>query len=236
MGNYTVYKHTGPTGKVYIGITRRRPSKRYDNGKGYVHCPHFSAAIKKHGWSAFSHEIIAEDLTKEEAEQREIVLIAEYKSNDRRYGYNTDSGGSAPGRMSEETRRKIAEHMLGDKNPTRRLGHPFKGKKHTEETKLLMSAKAKARVGRVVSQETRARLRRIQKKRAVVDLETRTVYEGIHEAAEATGAEATKICAVCKGKRKTTRGKRWAYYIAEEKGQSAAIEALKLEILKGAKR
>lgn len=32
----TVYKHTSPSGKVYIGITGREPKLRWDNGNGYL--------------------------------------------------------------------------------------------------------------------------------------------------------------------------------------------------------
>lgn len=211
MDNYTVYKHTGPTGKVYIGITKRAPRKRFDNGRGYAHCPHFSAAIAKHGWPAFRSEILLTGLTKEEAEAEEVRLIAEYKSNDRRYGYNTEAGGSAPGRMSEESRRKIAAGMMGDKNPTRRYGHPMRGKRHTPESRAKMSASAKARTGRVCTPETRAILREAQARKAVRCVDTGAEFSGIHEAAEATGLDATRICAVCKGKRKSTGGLRWEY-------------------------
>lgn len=31
--NYTVYKHTSPIGKVYIGITKMNPIRRWSNGK-----------------------------------------------------------------------------------------------------------------------------------------------------------------------------------------------------------
>lgn len=211
MENYTVYKHTSPSGKVYIGITKRKPAKRFDGGRGYKHCPHFSAAIAKYGWDAFEHVILHTGLTKEEAEQREIELIAKYQATDRRYGYNADRGGSAPGRMSEETRQKMAAHMMGDLNPTRRYGHPMQGKKHTEESRQKMSESAKARTGRVVTAETRQKLRQSEKTTPVRDVETGVVYAGIHEAAEATGLTATKICAVCKGRRNTTGGKRWEY-------------------------
>lgn len=216
MKPYTVYKHIGPTGKIYIGITRKRPEQRWDNGKGYKHSPHFWAAIQKYGWHDFEHEILASGLTKKEAEQMEVELIAKHHSTDRRFGYNADHGGSAPGRMSAETRRKLAAHMLGDLNPTRRLGHPFKGKHHSEEARAKMSAAAKARVGRIVTTETRQKLRAAQAKRPVVCITTGAEYAGIHEAANATGLSATRICAVCKGRRKTTGGLRWVYKIVKE--------------------
>ena len=44
---YTVYKHTCPNGKIYIGITSMPVEKRWDCGRGYAKNPHFSAAIKK---------------------------------------------------------------------------------------------------------------------------------------------------------------------------------------------
>lgn len=220
MNTYTVYRLTSPSGKVYIGITKRRPEKRWDSGRGYAHCPHMGAAIKKYGWGSFERDILATGLPKEEAEQKEIQLIAEYRSDDRRYGYNTDKGGSAPGRMSAETRAKLSEHMRGDNNPTRRYGHPFQGRHHTAESKRRMSMAAKARTGRVVTAETRQRLREAEQKRPVKCVDTGVVYAGIHEAAEACGCAATKICAVCKGKRKTTGGYRWEYVIKEARNNA----------------
>ena len=53
-----------------------------------------------------SHILVA---TKEEAEQMEIKLIAEYKSNQREFGYNIANGGNTIGKHSEETKRKISE-------------------------------------------------------------------------------------------------------------------------------
>ena len=59
---YTVYKHTSPSGKVYIGITSIDPAKRWK--QGYSHNKHFSMAIKKYGWENIKSEIIASGLTK----------------------------------------------------------------------------------------------------------------------------------------------------------------------------
>lgn len=232
MRFYVVYKHTDPEGLVYIGITRKLPRKRFDYGRGYSHNRRFNEAIERIGWENFQHDILAEGLTKEEAEALEAQYIAEYQSTNPVYGYNVKTGGTYGKGITEEARRHLSEIMRGDNNPSRRFGSPMKGKKHDEATRQKMSAKASARVGRIVTAETRAKLRGVQKKRAVIDLETGTVYNGIHEAAEATELQATKICAVCKGKRNTTGGKRWAYYNEKEKGQDGALEALRLEIVK----
>lgn len=35
MNNYCVYKHTSPSGKVYIGITNQKPTRRWREGEGY---------------------------------------------------------------------------------------------------------------------------------------------------------------------------------------------------------
>ena len=37
MKSYTVYKHTSPSGKVYIGITCRKPEYRWNHGN-VTHC------------------------------------------------------------------------------------------------------------------------------------------------------------------------------------------------------
>lgn len=35
---WTVYKHTSPSGKVYVGITNQPILKRWKNGLGYISC------------------------------------------------------------------------------------------------------------------------------------------------------------------------------------------------------
>ena len=90
---YIVYKHTAPNGKVYIGVTSQEPNRRWRDGEGYRRHPHFWNAIQKYGWDSFQHEILIEDLTIDEAAAEEQRLIAEYKSNYPRYGYNMNSGG-----------------------------------------------------------------------------------------------------------------------------------------------
>lgn len=126
MDTYTVYMHTNKiNGKRYIGITSQKSVKiRWKRGSGYSKQKRFYTAIKHYGWDCFEHEILFEGLTKEEAEAKEEELIKEYRSNDKRYGYNIENGGVIH-KLSEEQK----EHL-------RVLGI---GRKHSEETKAKMS-------------------------------------------------------------------------------------------------
>ena len=129
--NYTVYKHTSPSGKVYIGITGIEVENRWQKGRGYKGQVFYNA-IEKYGWDNILHEIVAENLTKEEAEYMEVELIAKYKSTDSKYGYNVANGGNSNGKHSEETKQKIRDVNIG--------------KTHTKETKQKISSKNKGKV------------------------------------------------------------------------------------------
>ena len=114
-GCYTVYMHISPSGKRYIGITSKNPpEKRWKkNGYGYKKNEYFYRAISKYSWSNFKHEILFSGLTKEEAEQKEIELIACYKSDDKHHGYNVAHGGNCKGKVADETKRKISISNIG---------------------------------------------------------------------------------------------------------------------------
>lgn len=105
---YTVYMHTSPSKKRYIGITSLPAKRRWSNGNGYK-SQMFYRAIEKYGWDNFKHEILFEGLTKEDAENKEIELIRFYKTDNCNYGYNVDHGGFSVGRMSDETKNKLSE-------------------------------------------------------------------------------------------------------------------------------
>jgi len=93
--SYCVYKHTNLiNGKVYIGITCQDPKARWSYGHGYCKNEYFYRSIKKYGWNTgFSHEILYEDLTCEEACEKEIELIAYHNSTNPNFGYNHSNGG-----------------------------------------------------------------------------------------------------------------------------------------------
>lgn len=140
---YTVYCHTNKiNGKCYIGITRQEVEKRWLNGQGYSKNSHFYNAIKKYGWNNFKHEILYTNLTKEEAEQKEIELIAKLHSNEREFGYNIENGGNSIGRVSVETKQKLREINMGESNPMygkRGKMCPNYGRKASEKTRRKIS-------------------------------------------------------------------------------------------------
>ena len=90
---WSVYKHTTPNGKIYIGITSKEPKYRWNSGHGYRKCKRFWNAIVKYGWLNIKHDILYTNLTKTDAENLEKKLIGQYQSNDPKYGYNIMPGG-----------------------------------------------------------------------------------------------------------------------------------------------
>lgn len=89
---YKIYKHTTPSNKVYIGLTRLQVQKRWCNGKHYNR--YFTKAIEKYGWNNIKHEIIENKLSYEEACQKERYYIKKYESQNRQKGYNIMNGGT----------------------------------------------------------------------------------------------------------------------------------------------
>lgn len=141
---YIVYKHTSPSNKVYIGITYLKPERRWRiDGSGYKSSKYFYNAIQKYGWDNFKHEILFDGLTKEEAEQKEIELIAYYDSTNHEKGYNISHGGNSVSKHNEETKRKISESRRG-----KYIGEnsSFYGRHHSDKTRLILSQIAKERL------------------------------------------------------------------------------------------
>lgn len=205
--SYCVYKHTSPSGKVYIGISGIDPLKRWNCGCGYRSNRYFDSAIKKYGWKNFEHEILKDGLEKEEAELAERLLISQYKSHLKDYGYNIDLGGFSIGKASESTRKKQSEsakNHIGEKNN-------FYGKRHSDEALKLMSEAKKgiSRPREHVENAARARWIRVYQK----DIDGNIVaeYDSIIAAAEAVNAFPQNIQRACKKRRLTCRGYVWDY-------------------------
>lgn len=216
---YTVYKHTTPSGKAYIGITSLPLHRRtYNAGSGYRRNPYFYKAIKKYGWENISHEILFTGLNKEDACKKEIELIALYDTTNPEKGYNISTGGEwgAYGthhEISQETREKISKKLK--ENPARH----WQGKKFSEETKRKMSL---SRTGQKRGEETKRKMREARSKQkppraiAVICIDTGVIYSNAVEASKATGCNSSSIRRVCKGEYEHTHNLRFAYLEREE--------------------
>lgn len=216
---YCVYKHTAPNSKVYIGITRQNPVKRWQNGRGYLdsHNKHFYNAILRYGWNNFRHDILFCGLTKAEAEAYECRLIAEYRSTDPSYGYNQENGGSHHGRDTEAIRQKKAEAKKGPKNPMYGknvfYGTPcdVSGSKHPMYGRR---GQSNPRFGTHHSTEAIEKMRAHgANNKAVQCIETGAIYRSAEEAGRAVGISGNGIAGCCKNKPhyNTAGGYHWRY-------------------------
>ena len=112
MNNYKVYIHKFPNGKAYVGITRQEPKVRWGGGNGYVRNEYMHRAIKKYGWENIEHIILFDGLSEEDACEIEKSLIKKYRTNEKEFGYNIESGGQCSN-LAESTKQKLREAHIG---------------------------------------------------------------------------------------------------------------------------
>ena len=188
---YSVYKHTFPNDKIYIGITGKNPIYRWNNGNGYKNTsPFMYNAIRKFGWENIRHEILFENLTQKEAENKEIELIAFYKSCDKNFGYNLKSGGNC-GKHCQLTKEKISKHC--------------KGKILSQETKNKISKSRKQLYRYGMPNQWKPIVQLDKQLNKIKD------YSSMTEASISLNIKLPNISACCNGKRKTAGGYIWQY-------------------------
>lgn len=204
MNKYYVYCHTNKiNNKKYIGITMQKPSIRWGSkGQGYIKCPKFWKAIQKYGWNNFEHEILFKNLSQEEASQKEVELIKQYKTSDGNFGYNLTSGGERHYHFTEEVKQKLREQKIGEKNPQY-------GTHRTEEEKEYLR-NAMKEIGKNGGNHCKK----------VRCIETNIIYYSCQEAARNTGTgrtrQATHIAEVCNKKRNSCNGYTWEWVIEND--------------------
>lgn len=212
QNNYKIYLLLFPNNKVYVGLTKRKPSERWQNGKGYKSQKRISSAIAKYGWENIQHIILYDNLSYHQACEKEIEQIKFYHSTERKFGYNCSTGGekSAIGfKHTEESKEKIkrnnSRYWLGkkrNKDSVEKMRQALKGnhnragKKHTESAKELNRTKHSIPV--IQFEGTKV----IQK------------FKSANEAETILNISNGSVTKVCKKKRKTAGGYNWQY--AEE--------------------
>nr|DAE36965.1 MAG TPA: intron associated endonuclease [Bacteriophage sp.]DAH34586.1 MAG TPA: intron associated endonuclease [Bacteriophage sp.] len=207
---YTVYMHTCPNGKRYIGLTSKENLQdRFHSGHGYKNNTDFNNAIIEFGWRNISHEVLASGLTSDEAEKIERDMIAFYKSNDPEYGYNSYNGGLKGTKAGKRTIARMKTAHSKERNP-------MFGRTQTEETRRKISM---AKKGKKLSDECKKKLSRAlsgeknPSAKPVLqydqEMNLLAIWRYIEEAAKATGANNISSC--CRGKLKTSGGYVWRY-------------------------
>lgn len=150
-----IYRYISPIGKSYIGQTKDEHKRRLCfRTTAYYSGRKMDNAIKKYGVDSFIYEVLYRKSYNsfEEAtidlNEKERFYIAKYDSY--RNGYNMTLGGEGVRgfRLEGESKRRmiihLKEHYLTHQNP-------FKGKKHNEKTRAILSELAKKRIGEKAS-------------------------------------------------------------------------------------
>lgn len=194
--NYCVYMHRNKiNNKVYIGQTCNIKVRWHPIS--YKGSSYFYNAIEKYGWDNFEHIILIDNLSLEEANQKEKYFIKIYESTNRNKGYNLKTGGNNGYQLSKETRQKI------------RLSNQLYAKNNLD--KLLI---------RLEKMHEKAR-------KKVICLNNNKIFNSQLEAANYAGLKnSTPISRCCKGERKTAgkhpiSGERliWKFYEVKEENK-----------------
>lgn len=222
MSDYTVYMHTFPNGKRYVGITCQDVKRRWRDGKGYEGQAVYGAILKC-GWNNVKHEVLFEGLTKEQAEEEEKALIKRYDTTSHANGYNVELGGNATGKVSDESKRKNSEShkglMAGEKHwnygkhwnesVRQKISEAHRGMKYSDATlrkkRARFSGKGNPMYGTKMPAEHKKKLQAACVKacsKPVVCIETDEVYDSAAQAQRETGICASTIGNVCNRKPK----------------------------------
>lgn len=215
MDNYKVYLHRNRINqKIYIGQTKKKISQRWGHsGGGYRYGnAHFWYSIQKYGWDNFDHIVLFDRLSKDEANEIEIELIAYLKTQDRRFGYNVQKGGDLGNvgvKHSKKTRKKLSRKNKGHKCPEHI-------KKFLSESRM---GEGNPMYGKKASKITKARRVKTLSKRfphgvnakKVICLETKKIYPSIVVASKELNICRSHISSVCNGSRKSIGGLHFAH-------------------------
>lgn len=201
MNNYKVYQHVFPNGKSYIGITSQKLTDRWRRGKGYSESTYVYKAIQKYGWDNIEHKVLYQDLSKEQAEQKERELILQFDTMNPKCGYNLTRGGEGVLRYDYE---KIVSLW----------GKGLTIIQISKECGISIS-----RLNRFLEENgynrQQNKAKQLERKVNQYDLMGHYLhtYDSLKKAAEAVGATSnSSICQCCQEKMRQTHGYQWKYY------------------------
>lgn len=229
MGYIYLIKNT-INSKCYVGQTIQKNVKNRWRAHKNIHGTILASAFAKHGIDNFEFSVITE-APNEQLDEREITEIRERNSISPN-GYNLEAGGNKNKNVHIETRSRMREAKLGEKNfnfgkprtgETRtRIGLAHMGLTHTEETKALISSKKKGtQVGennpffnRNHTPETKAKLGTAVDK-YTKDGEFLETFSTVTFAAQSVSIDRRCVTACLIGRQKTAGGFSWKYAVKE---------------------
>jgi predicted GIY-YIG superfamily endonuclease len=182
--SYRVYQYTFPDGMIYIGVTKNTVEQR--RNQGYQHNKRLQNAMREVGWSNIQVDILADDLTQNEAFEKEKYFIELLDTTNPAIGYNLSKGGKST----------------------------YAGLKHTDEYRQKMSKLYKGKVFSDETLKRMKEAHRKERKAVAcftVDGEQVGSYESLHEAAKACNGYPTNISRACKQAGKIYKGYMWFF-------------------------
>jgi group I intron endonuclease len=143
MNFYVYLIHNIKNNKIYVGKTislKRRWSNHLSFARNKTTNQFIHRAIRKYGVDNFIFCFVQKLFSNKECAEAERYWIKYYDSRNPKYGYNlTDGGDGSIGRkQTTATREKISARK---KNTMLANDNPFYGKKHTTQTKAIISSK-----------------------------------------------------------------------------------------------
>lgn len=179
--------------KIYIGSTvnfkRRKRNHFWDLNNNKHDNDYLQKAYNKYGKENFRFEIIEYIEDKKILLEREQSWIDKLNVCDRNIGYNICevAGNTLGQKMSSKTKQKISNSV---KEYFKSNNNPFLGKKHSEETRKIIST---------------------QNSIPIININTGEIFKSIICAANKYKVSSTAICNTLKGKTKMSCGYKWQY-------------------------
>ena len=218
--HWTVYKITGPDGKVYIGQTgqplkvrwRKGYHLSYKSGEGAIR-----EAMQKYGKENFRMEALCENLTQKGAWELEAKFIELYDSMNPEKGYNGKTGGPDKGStVNDAAREKNSRSIIQkyEESPEYRKAKSDGVKRWYEnnpESKIHLSDVMKRRCA---EGRNDAFIYSDKRPRPVRCVETGVVYFSLREAFRMTGIY--NINKACTGAQIHAGGYHWRFVIGED--------------------
>ena len=177
--------------KKYVGQTIRSFHDRIREYKKGFSNGYLNNAFNKYGWDNFEFSIIDTATSLKELNEKEIKYIQQYKSNQKEFGYNIESGGgnAIP---NTETLEKMSRSHIGIKQTNNWVNKRIAkagsedakkyGKSKTEEEKKILSENStKFWLGKNRNEETKRKISETKKEQGLSDKQKEVLCKKVYK-------------------------------------------------------